>query len=169
MGARKEFDPAAFDTAAFDLAATNAALQHLRAVQGLAHLRPGGRPHLRHNARDVSPERQISRCNGAAVSKQGDAATNTIIPSDTFRLGVVADQSRPVRQALDFEVVGVEHHLQARQCWRSDENELAMGVLIPNRVSLNYRGVQIELHHTPLGLVEDSRGIEACGKEIPDT
>ena len=48
MGARKEFDPAAFDTAAFDLAATNAALQHLRAVQGLAHLRPGGRPHLRH-------------------------------------------------------------------------------------------------------------------------
>src|SRR5689334_1229802 len=98
---------------------------------------------LYRGAGGVSTERQITRCNGAARSKQSDAAASSIILSDTFRLGVVADQSRPVRQALDFEVVSVEHHFQARQGRRPDENELTMGILIPDSVSRNQRGVQI--------------------------
>src|SRR5690242_4870210 len=96
---------------------------------------------LSRSAGGVSTERQITWCNGTARSKQSDAAASPIILSDTFRLGVVADQARPVRQALDFEVVSVEHHFQARQGRRPDENELTMGILIPDSVSRNHREI----------------------------
>ena len=98
---------------------------------------------LRCGARGISTERKIIRCNSAAGSKQSDPAANPIILLDTFRPGVVTDQSRPVGQALDSEVVGIEHHFQARQRWRPNENELTMGILIPDCVSRNHRRVQI--------------------------